>query len=291
MKKMNIVCFGFGQVAKNFIKKINTENLKIKLTVTSREKSDKKNFDGLDYERLQFSENSFDKKLIKNLKSSNHILISVAPVGGEDIVIKNFKNILDNGKIKWITYLSATSVYGNHNGDWVDENSKTNPTSTNGIARLSAEKSWLNLAERNKLPLQILRLSGIYSNQNNILTRLKEGNTKIINKKNQFSSRIHVEDIANILFKSLQNFKAKEIYNVSDDKPASTEEVILYGSKLLNTKKPETVELTSVKSEMVKNFYKDSKKVDNKKMKKFFNYKLKYPTYIEGLNYIHNNTI
>ena len=291
MEKMNIFCFGFGQVAKNFIKKINTENLKINLTVTSREKSDKKNFDGLDYERLQFSENSFDKKLIENLKSSNHILISIAPVSGEDIVIKNFKNILDNSKIKWITYLSATSVYGNHNGDWVDENSKTNPTSTKGIDRLSAEKSWLNLAEKNNLPLQILRLSSIYSNQNNILSRLKEGNTKIINKKNQFFSRIHVEDIANILFKSLQNFKAKEIYNLSDDKPASTEEVILYGSKLLNTEKPETVELTSIKSEKVKNFYKDSKKVDNKKMKEFFNYKLKYPTYIEGLNYIHNNTI
>jgi nucleoside-diphosphate-sugar epimerase len=291
MEKMNIVCFGFGQVAKNFIKKINSENLKINLTVTSREKSDKKNFDGLDYEKLQFSENSFDKKLIENLKSSNHILISIAPVHGEDIVIKNFKSIFDNSKIKWITYLSATSVYGNHNGDWVDENSKTNPTSTKGIDRLSAEKSWLNLAEKNNLPLQILRLSGIYSNQNNILTRLKEGNTKIINKKNQFFSRIHVEDIANILFKSLQNFKAKEIYNVSDDKPASTEEVILYGSKLLNTKKPETVDLTSIESEMVKNFYKDSKKVDNKKMKEFFNYKLKYPTYVEGLNYILNNTI
>ena len=291
MEKMNIICFGFGQVAKNFIKKINSENVKINLTVTSREKSERKNFDGLAYERLQFSENFFDKKLIENLKSSNHILISIAPVSGEDIVIKNFKSIFDNSKIKWITYLSATSVYGNHNGDWVDENSKTNPTSTNGIDRLSAEKSWLSLAERNNLPLQILRLSGIYSNQNNILTRLKEGNTKIINKKNQFFSRIHVEDISNILFKSLQNFKAKEIYNVSDDKPASTEEVILYGSKLLNTKKPETVELVSIKSEMVKNFYKDSKKVDNKKMKEFFNYKLKYPTYIEGLNYIHNNTI
>jgi len=288
---MNIICFGFGQVAKNFIKKINSENVKINLTVTSREKSERKNFDGLAYERLQFSENFFDKKLIENLKSSNHILISIAPVSGEDIVIKNFKSIFDNSKIKWITYLSATSVYGNHNGDWVDENSKTKPTSTNGIDRLSAEKSWLNLAERNNLPLQILRLSGIYSNQNNILTRLKEGNTKIINKKNQFFSRIHVEDISNILFKSLQNFKAKEIYNVSDDKPASTEEVILYGSKLLNIKKPETVELVSIKSEMVKNFYKDSKKVDNKKMKEFFNYKLKYPTYVEGLNYIHNNTI
>ena len=291
MEKINIFCFGFGQVAKNFIKKINSENLKIDLTVTSRSKSEKKSFDGLDYESLHFSEHSFDQKLIENLKSSDHILVSIAPVDGEDVVVKNFKNIFDNSKIKWITYLSATSVYGNHNGDWVNENSKTSPTSTKGIDRLKAEKSWLDLAEKKSLPLQILRLSGIYSNQNNILTRLKTGNAKIIDKKNQFFSRIHVEDIANILFKSMQNFKSKEIYNVSDDKPTSSEELILYGSKLLNIEKPKVVNLSTIESEMVKNFYKDSKKVNNKKMKEFFNYKLKYPTYVEGLDYILNNNI
>ena len=288
---MNITCFGFVQVAKNFIKKIYSENLKINLTVTSRDKSEKKKFGNLDYQSLHFSENSFDQKLIENLKSSDHILVSIAPVKGEDIVIKNFQNNLEKSQIKWITYLSATSVYGNHNGDWVDENSDTKPTSSNGIDRLNAEKSWLNLAEKKSLPLQILRLSGIYSNQNNILVRLKTGNTKIINKKNQFFSRIHVEDIANILFKSLKNFKTKEIYNISDDKPTSPEELILYGSKLLNIEKPKAVELSTLESEMLKNFYKDSKKVNNKKMKEFFNYKLKYPTYIEGLNYICNNII
>jgi nucleoside-diphosphate-sugar epimerase len=291
MDTMNIVCFGFGQVAKNFIKKINSENLKINLTVTSREKSEKKSFDNLVYESLQFSESSFDKRLIENLKYSSHILASIAPVNGEDIVVKNFKNIFDNNKIKWITYLSATSVYGNHNGDWVNENSKTNPTSANGIARLNAEKSWLDLTEKQNLPLQILRLSGIYSNQNNILARLKTGNVKIIDKKNQFFSRIHVEDITNVLFKSLQKFKSKEIYNVSDDKPTTSEEIILYGSKLLNIEKPKVVDLSTIESEMVKNFYKDSKKVNNKKMKEFFNYKLMYPTYLEGLDHIHNNII
>jgi len=291
MKTINILCFGFGQVAKNFIKKINSENLKINLTITSREKSDKKRFDDLDYESLHFSEHSFDQKLIENLKFSDHILVSIAPVDGEDVVVNNFKNIFDNNKIKWITYLSATSVYGNHNGDWVNENSKTSPTSTKGIDRLKAEKSWLDLAEKKSLPLQILRLSGIYSNQNNILTRLKTGNAKIIDKKNQFFSRIHVEDIANILFKSVQNFKSKEIYNVSDDKPTSSKELILYGSKLLNIEKPKVVNLSTIESEMVKSFYKDSKKVNNKKMKEFFNYKLKYPTYVEGLDYILNNNI
>jgi len=291
MEAMNIVCFGFGQVAKNFIKKIKSENLKINLTVTSREKSDKRSFDDLDYESLQFSEHSFDKRLVDNLKDSNHILVSIAPVNGEDIVVKNFKNILDNSKIKWITYLSATSVYGNHNGDWVNENSKTRPTTTKGIDRLNAEKSWLDIAEKKNLPLQILRLSGIYSNQNNILTRLKIGSAKIIDKKNQFFSRIHVEDIANILFKSLQKFKSREIYNVSDDKPTSSEELILHGSKLLNIEKPKIVDLSTIESKVVKNFYKDSKKVNNKKMKEFFNYKLKYPTYVEGLDHALNNNI
>ena len=56
-------------------------------------------------------------------------------------------------------------------------------------------------------------------------------------------------------------------------------------------KKPEIIEVQDIQSQMLKNFYNDSKKVSNKKMKEYFNYKLKYPTYIEGLNYIYNNTI
>ena len=66
---------------------------------------------------------------------------------------------------------------------------------------------------------------------------------------------------------------------------------MIHGSKLLNIDKPKVTDLSTIESEMVKNFYKDSKRVNNKKMKEFFNYKLKYPTYIEGLNYILNNTI
>ena len=112
-----------------------------------------------------------------------------------------------------------------------------------------------------------------------------------MNKKNHFFSRIHVEDIANILFKSLDNFKNNETYNISDDKPASQFDVANYGARLLKLDLPKSVKLEEVESEMLKNFYKDSKKVDNKKMKLFFNYNLKYPTYEEGLNNIFNNNI
>ena len=290
MSTKNIICFGFGQVAKNFIKKLKDQGATFKLTTTSREESQTKKFENINFESFQFSEEGFDKKFLSRFEEADHVLLSIAPINGTDIVIKNLKDYFKSSKFKWITYLSATSVYGNHNGEWVNENSETKPTSSNGVERLKVEKEWMELARKFDLPFQIFRLSGIYSNQYNILNRLKSGEAKIINKKNHFFSRIHVEDIANILTSSLNNFKKKEIYNISDNQPASAEEVAMYGVKLLGIDKPKTLEINEIESEMLRNFYKDSKKVDNKKMKEFFNHKLKYPTYVEGLNYIFNNT-
>ena len=291
MNNINIFCFGFGEVAKNFIKKINLEKFNINLSVTSREISEEKKIEKIKYNSYQFIDGNFDKNLLNKLKQSDHILISIPPLKGEDLVIKNFKEIIKECNPKWVTYLSATSVYGNHQGEWVNELSKTNPTSSNGVDRLKAEKSWLDFAKKQSIPLQIFRLSGIYSNESNVLARLKSGKAKIVNRKNNFFSRIHVEDIANILFESLSKFKPGEIYNISDDKPSPSEEVTLYGVKLLNMDKPKIIELKDIESEMLKNFYKDSKKVSNKKMKSFFEYDLKFPSYIEGLNYIRNNLI
>ena len=117
--------------------------------------------------------------------------------------------------------------------NWVNEKSITKPTSSNGINRLNAENIWKNLSKKKNFPLQIFRLAGIYSNEYNILKRLQLGKVQIVDKKNHFFSRIHVEDIANILFKSLNNFKNNEIYNICDDKPASQSDVAAYGAKLL----------------------------------------------------------
>jgi len=286
MKQINIFCFGFGQVAKNFIKKLGVEKYNINLSTTSRSESSKENFKGISYDSYFFNNEKFDQNLVVKLKEADHILVSIPPQNEQDLVVKNFSKFLKSSKVKWITYLSATSVYGDHKGEWVNENSKTNPISNKGVARLKAENSWSSLEKNNKLPVQIFRLSGIYSNEKNILVRLKSGNVKLINKKDHYFSRIHVEDITNILFKSLSKFKSGEIYNLSDDKPSSSKEITLYGAKILNI---ENIEVDAIKSEKLKNFYNESKKVSNKKVKNYFNYNLMFPSYIEGLNYIRDN--
>ena len=290
MGKTKIFCFGFGQVAESFINKLIFEKKDFDLSVTSRQDTHQLTFNNIKINSYQFTDDKFDNSIKKKIEEADYILVSIPPIDGKDIVANyldtNLKKIIN---CKWITYLSATSVYGDHKGDWVNEDSVTQPTSDNGISRLEAEKNWISLSNKKNYPLQIFRLAGIYSNEFNILKRLKTGKVQIVDKKNHFFSRIHVEDIANILFKSLDNFKNNEIYNICDDKPASQIEVAVYGAKLLKLEKPNSVKLEEVESEMLKNFYKDSKKVDNKKMKVFFKYDLKYPSYEEGLNYIFNN--
>ena len=292
MSKLKVFCFGFGQVAESFINKLIIEKKDFDLSITTRQETHQIEFNNLKITSFFFNNDKFDDTLKTRLEEANYILISIPPIDGKDIVANfldtNYKKIEN---CNWVTYLSATSVYGDHKGDWVNEKSETKPTSQTGINRLKAENIWKSLSIKKNFPLQIFRLAGIYSNKFNILKRLQNGNVQIVNKKNHFFSRIHVEDIANILFKSLDNFKNNEIYNISDDKPASQFDVANYGARLLKLDLPKSVKLEEVESEMLKNFYKDSKKVDNKKMKLFFNYNLKYPTYEEGLNNIFNNNI
>ena len=291
MKKIKLFCFGFGQVAKYFIRNLINEKYDLTMVATNTSETQTKIVDNFKFKSFFFCNEKFDKNLINELKSSNLVLISIPPINQEDLVIKLFEEDIKSSNCEWITYLSATSIYGDKKGNWVNEKTYPNPTTKNGKARLYAEKKWINLFKKNKIPIQIFRLSGIYSKDNNVLNRLKNGRLKIVNKKNHFFSRIHIEDIANILNLSLKKFKAGEIYNISDDYPCSNKEICEFATSLMKMKNPKIIEVEEIESERVKNFYKESKKVNNKKMKETFSYNLKFPTYKEGLGEIFNQLI
>ena len=89
MKQLNIFCFGFGQVAESFIKKIKSENLNICLSSTSTKKTCKKEIYGINFNSYFFKNDLHDTKLIQKLKESDHILVSVPPIDGIDAVVEN----------------------------------------------------------------------------------------------------------------------------------------------------------------------------------------------------------
>jgi len=290
-KNFKLFCFGFGQVARYFVKNLIKNNFNFNFVTTSTSGTELKKIDNNCYKSYYFDNNSYDKDLLKELVSSDKVLISIPPKNKTDLVLKVFNKNFKKNKFDWVTYLSATSVYGDKKGKWVDEMATPTPSSQRGSDRLKAEDCWLKYFKNYNLPVQIFRLSGIYSRESNVIKRLQKGNLKIIKKKNHYFSRIHVEDIAEILSLSLKKFKSGQIYNISDNYPCSNEEIVKYAANLIKIPKPKEIMAEAIENNMLKEFYSDSKKVSNKKMKFFFNYDLKYPTYKEGLNMIINHKV
>ena len=182
MNKLKVFCFGFGQVAKEFLNNLLKHNIKVNLLTTSRKKTGEYQYSNLSYKNFNFDENKFDQNLLKEIKKFSHILISTPPIESKDLfleVLKSNNNILN--KSKWITYLSSTSVYGDHEGKWVDENSKLIPNSKKAKIRLKIENKWKKLSKN--YPIQIFRLAGIYSKQVNLIKKMKKKNSKIVKKK------------------------------------------------------------------------------------------------------------
>ncbi len=284
-KKVKYFCFGFGQVAKYFVKNLIQSKKKFDLVITSKSSSKKKFFYKKKYLSLKFKDSYYDKSIPNHIENSDFILVSIPPIKGQDLVIKYFSKYIRNSKFKNLIYLSSTSVYGDHKGSWVTEMSKTKPTSSFGKNRLYAENSWRKFQKKYSKPINIFRLSGIYSKESNIVKRIKFGSRLVIRKKNHFFSRVRVEDIASTIRKLfyIGNIQG-ETFNISDNLPASSEKVYKYAANILKIKNFKIISTKKIKGKMLKSFYKDSKKVSNKKIKKKLKFKLKYPTYKKGLS-------
>nr|BAE99223.1 hypothetical protein [Arabidopsis thaliana] len=110
---------------------------------------------------------------------------------------------LSSGNLRWLCYLSSTSVYGDCGGAWVNENHLPNPKTQSAKVRLAAEQGWLSLGRDLGVSTQILRLGGIYGPGRSAIDtllkqeRLSEGQKRRASRK--FTSRVHVEDICQVL--------------------------------------------------------------------------------------------
>ena len=275
MKKLLI--YGYGYTASYLAETLNTENY---LIIGSSREEKKFNSDN---KKVKFINNSqVNNCLLKD--DITHILVSVPPNDLGDIFIQNYRDIITKNKnIEWIGYLSATNVYGDHNGELVSESSQTKPKTKKGINRLVAEKQWLELISKFNLPIKIFRLAGIYGPNRNIKERLIKGLVKNIFKEGQFFSRIHVEDIANILNLSMNNITKHKIYNLADDFSCNLNMIIDYLCEKNSLIKPAQIDFDDMSLDYKKeSFFLENKRVDNSLVKKDLLKNFKYPSFKEG---------
>ncbi|WP_410218290.1 SDR family oxidoreductase [Paracoccus sp. (in: a-proteobacteria)] len=212
------------------------------------------------------------------------ILVSAAPTEDGDPVLSAFRDDLSRARIRWLGYLSTTGVYGDRQGGWVDEDSVLDGSGPRGQARIRAEADWQALVLAHGLPLHIFRLAGIYGPGRGPFQKVRDGTARRIIKPGQVFSRIHVEDIAQVLLASIEAPAPVGIYNLCDDDPAPPQEVIAHAAELLGLPVPPAVPFDQAQmSPMARSFYADSKRVRNDRIKRDLGVTLHYPDYRSGL--------
>lgn len=225
-----------------------------------------------------------DARLREEIATADAILVSAAPGSGGDPVLAAFHDDLVGAKPRWLGYLSTTGVYGDRNGGWVDEDSPLDATGPRGQARIRAEGDWQTLADRAGLPLHIFRLAGIYGPGRGPFEKVRNGTARRIIKPGQVFSRIHAEDIAQVLLASLDRPAPGTAYNLCDDDPAPPQDVLAHAAELLGLPPPPQVAFEDAQmTPMARSFYADSKRVSNRRIKEDLGIVLRHPDYRSGL--------
>ena len=218
-------------------------------------------------------------------------IIYMAPpsaVSLEDCRIKNFLKNLNGVKIKSFVYISTSGVYGNCNGEEVDELHQVNPETDRAKRRVSAETQLTNYCKQKDINLVILRVPGIYGKGRLPINRIRAGEPIIKKEESKVTNLIHVEDLARIVVAStmLENLNKREIINVSDGNPTSSTSYYEITGMLLGIKITNYItylEAQRVYTEQRLSFLKESRVLNVNKMFSLFPGCIKYVSLEDGI--------
>lgn len=277
-----LLSFGHGYSAQALTRLLLPEGWTVIGTTRSPEKAERLAQQGV--EAIVWPSDGAADHLTQAMRRATHMLISAGPEGeGGDPVLARLTPDISRiaGQLKWAGYLSTTGVYGDHKGAWVDESTPLKPATARGQLRVDAEAAWAAIPG---LPLHVFRLAGIYGPGRGPFAKVRAGTARRIIKPGQVFSRIHVEDIAQVLLASINRPNPGAIYNVCDNQPAPPEDVIGYAAELLGLPLPPAVDFdTAEMTPMARSFYAESKRTDNSRLQKELGVRLLYPDYKSGL--------
>jgi nucleoside-diphosphate-sugar epimerase len=275
---MRIFLFGAGYSARAFSRLMTGEAERIDGTTRNEQ-----NFPLLEKSGIApiiFDGETASPDLIDRLAKSTHVVISISPRESGDPSLAIVEEALrrPGNTIRWIGYLSTVGVYGNHDGNWIDETAPLAPTSRRSLERVEAESAWEALSERHGTPVALLRLSGIYGPGRNAFVNLERGTARRIIKDGQVFNRIHVDDIAGSL-RFLAGTNSGGAFNITDSEPAPPQDVVAYAAELMGVAIPPEIPFEEADlTPMGRSFYGENKRVSNKRIKAL-GYDFIYPDY------------
>lgn len=147
--------------------------------------------------------------------------------------VEGLRNLLEHVHTRRLIFVSSTAVYGQDQGEWVDEDSVTEPQAFSGRILLQAE------AQAHAYGGLVVRFSGIYGPGRDYLIRsLKSGRARCRRDPPQWTNRIHADDCAAVLHHLLNLARPLPLYCASDSMPAPRCELLTWLAEQLDLPGP-----------------------------------------------------
>ncbi len=190
-----------------------------------------------------------------------------------------------------IVLISTTGVYGDSRGEWIDENTPTNPKADRAHRRLSAEQSLITWANKHNKQFMILRVPGIYAEDRLPLARLKKGLAVVNENEAGWTNRIHADDLAQACKAAMEcKEHTNQIINVTDGNPSSMTDYFNQVADYAKLPRPPQISMKEAEatlSEGMASYLKESRRIKNNKMLNTLKITLKYPTLESALSVLH----
>jgi len=240
--------------------------------------------DGLRRYRLQ-ADTAPSPDLLEEIAHADAVLCSVPPDAEGDPALRLLlPALLASPALRWVGYLSSTSVYADRAGGWIDERSAADATDAAGVQRLLAEAQWRALAGQRGIASAVFRLPGLYGPGRNALVQLSQGRARHVVRPDQVFNRLHVDDLATVIIAAMRRPARQGLYLPSDDEPAPPQDVLAFAAKLGGFALPPAVAWDDpALSPTLRRFYESNKRIDSRGTREALGWAPRFPTYREGL--------
>lgn len=189
-----------------------------------------------------------------------------------------------------LVYGSTSGVYGDCQGDMVDETRALAATTPRAQRRVEAEASVRMMGRRaSRMRTSILRIPGIYAPDREGGTpeaRLRKGTPVLEPADDVFTNHIHANDLARVCVNALWLGQPQRIYNVNDDSAMRMGDYFDFAADLYGLPRPPRVPRNATQGQlslMLLSFMSESRRMDNTRMKQELRLRLRYPTVKTGL--------
>ena len=185
-----------------------------------------------------------------------------------------------------LVYISTTGVYGDCAGARVDETRPCRAQTARGRRRVDAERRLRAFGRRNQVRVALLRAPGIYAADRLPLERLRRGDPVLAADEDVHTNHIHAEDLARIACLALFRAGPGRAYNASDDSGLRMGEYFDAVAERFGLARPPRMaraEIVHHLSPLTLSFMSESRRLDNRRLKRELRLRLRYPTVADGL--------